>query len=245
MIEGHHHPLEAIGGNGFLVVLGDVRADALNTLGSLYQHGHAAGVLSELVPVKVRQFAGEGGIGLVDSGLVDVQVHQAGLEVELEGGAISDRLLEAVAAHVAARVLLCTEGVIGVAIDPVDGSAGEAKQKGIGKSAAHLHAETSLLGAVRFVDEHDDVVAIVEHPFCFPEAEDGGDDDLAGVLLEQTHQIGAGFALHQVGHIAGMEGATDLGIEVDAVDHDHHGGVAEHGMLAELLGRKHHQQRLA
>ena len=142
-------------------------------------------------------------------------------------------------------ILLGAEGVIGVAIDPVNGCAGETEEEGIRKSGPHLHAEASLLSAVRFVDEHDDVAPIIEHAIGFPEAEDGGDDDLAGVLLEQAHQIGAGIALHQVGHIAGVEGAADLGVEVDAIDHDHHGGVAEHGMLPELLGRKHHEQRLA
>src|SRR5207253_2932695 len=80
---------------------------------------------------------------------------------------------------------------------------------------AHLAAEVALLGAVRLVDEDDDVVAVVEEAVGFPELVDGGDDDLAGVVLQEALQLGAGLRLHQVGDVGGVEGGGDLGVEVD------------------------------
>ncbi len=42
-----------------------------------------------------------------------------------------------------------------------------------------------------------------------------------------------------------MEGGADLGVQVEAVDHDQDGGVAQGGLQAHLLGGEDHQQGLA
>ena len=39
----------------------------------------------------------------------------------------------------------------------------------------------------------------------------------------------AGFGLLQIGDVGGVEGAGDLGVEVDAVHHDQHRGVLQAG----------------
>ena len=50
-------------------------------------------------------------------------------------------------------------------------------------------AERAGEGAVGLVDHGNDVVAAVELAVGLAELEDGGDDDLAGVLLEQPLQL--------------------------------------------------------
>jgi len=45
----------------------------------------------------------------------------------------------------------------------IDRRAGEAEQERIRQRRAHLHAEVAFLGAMRFIDQRDEVVAVVEH----------------------------------------------------------------------------------
>ena len=135
---------------------------------------------------------------------------QARLEVQRHRGAVADRLLEAVAAHVAALVLLGAEGVEGVAVGAVDRRAGQAEQERVRQRLAHLAAEVALLRAVRLVDHHDDVAAVVEDAVGLGELVDRRDDDLADVLRQQPLQLLAAVGLDQVGHVGGVEGAGDL-----------------------------------
>ena len=114
---------------------------------------------------------------------VDVQVNQARLKVQGQRGPVADRFFKAVAAHVAVFVFLGTKGVEGVAVAPVDGGAGQTKEEGVGQRRPHLHAQVPFLGAVGFIDQHNQVVAVVEDAVGFGEFEDGGDDDFARVLL--------------------------------------------------------------
>ena len=95
------------------------------------------------------------------------------------------------------------------------------------------------------VHHGDDVAAVVEDAVGLAELEDRRDDDLAHVLPQQPLQLGPAVGLDQVRRVGGVEGAGDLGVEVNAVDHDHHGRVLERRMQAQLAGRKEHQQRLA
>ena len=142
-------------------------------------------------------------------------------------------------------VLLGAKGVEGVAVAPVDGRAGQPKQERVRQGGAHLHAQVAFLGAVGLVHQHDDVLALVQRPVSLGELEDGGDDDLARVLAQQRLQLLARLGLDQVGDVAGVEGGADLRVQVDAVDHDQHGGVAQGGLQAQLLGGEDHQQRFA
>ena len=85
-------------------------------LRGLHQHRHLRGGLGKLVPIQVAEAAGQLLERLVDGLLVDVQLQQPRLEVQRHRRAVADRLLEAVAAHVAGLVLLGAEGVERVAV---------------------------------------------------------------------------------------------------------------------------------
>jgi hypothetical protein len=71
-----------------VIVARDVGADLLHALGDLHEHRHLGGGLGELVLVEIGELAGEALVGLVDGGLVDVQVDEPRLEVELQRGAL-------------------------------------------------------------------------------------------------------------------------------------------------------------
>ena len=141
---------------------GDVGADLLDALRGLHQHCHLRRGLGELVPVEIAEVPGEFLKGLVDRFLVDVQFQQARLEMQRHRGAVADRLLEAVAAHVARFVLLGAKGVEGVAVGAVDRRARQAEQEGVGQRLAHLAAQVALLRAMGLVDHGDDVAAVIE-----------------------------------------------------------------------------------
>ena len=142
-------------------------------------------------------------------------------------------------------VLVGAERVERVAVGAVDRRAGQPEQERVRQRLAHLAAEVALLGAVGLVDHGDDVVAVVEDARRLAELVDRRDDDLAHVLRQQPLQLLAAVGLDQVRHVGGVEGARDLGVEVDAVDHDQHGRVPERRMQPQLARREHHQQRLA
>ena len=74
---------------------------------------------------------------------------------------------------------------------------------------------------------------------------DGGDEDLADVLGQKGLQLLAGGHLNHVRHVGGVEGGGDLGVQVNAVHHDHDRGIAQAGVHPELLGGKNHEERLA
>jgi hypothetical protein len=174
-----------------------------------------------------------------------MQFDQARLEVQRQGGAIADRLFKAIMAHIAARIFLRPKGIERVAVAPVDRRPGQPEQESVRQRFAHLDSQVAFLGAVRFIHQHHDILAVVEHAIDLAKFKDGGDDNLARILAQQPLQFLARFGLDQIGDIGGMEGSADLGIQVDAVDHDQHGGVAQRGLHAQLLGGEHHQQRLA
>ncbi len=118
-----------------------------------------------------------------------MQFHQARFEVQRQGGAIPDGFFETVAAHVAAWVFLGAKGVEGVAVTPVDGRAGQAEQEGVRQRGAHLHPQVAFLGAVGFIHQDDDVLTVIQHAAGLAKFEDGGDDDLAGILAQQRFKF--------------------------------------------------------
>ena len=63
---------------------------------------------------------------------------------------------------------------------------------------------------MRFIDQGDDVAALVERAIRFAELEDRRDDDLAHVLRQQLLQLLAGIGLFQIGDVCAGEGAGDL-----------------------------------
>ena len=184
-------------------------------------------------------------VGFVDGGLVDLELHLRRLEVQRQRGLVADRFLERVAAHVALLVLVGAEGPEGVAVGAVDGRAGEAEEEGIGQRLAHLAAQVAFLRAVRLVHHHDDVRALVEPP--------PASANLWMVVMSTLRTSCASSVCSScrvahadhVRHVGGVEGGGDLRVEVDAVHHDHHRGVAQPRVHAQLLRGKDHQQRLA
>ena len=165
--------------------------------------------------------------------------------MQRQRGLVADGLLERVAAHVALLVLVGAEGPEGVPVGPVDGRAGEAEQERVRQRLAHLAAEVAFLRAVRLVHHHDDVRPLVQLAARLAELVDGGDEHLAHVLPEQRLQLlPRGHADH-VRHVGGVERGGDLRVEVDAVHHDDHRGVAQLRVHPQLLRGEDHQQRLA
>ena len=213
--------------------------------GRLHQDRHLGRRLAQPIPVLVGQALRQLGIGLLDGLLVDVQVHQARLEMQLLRRPVADRVVQAVAAHVAAFVGVGAEGVEGVLVGAVDRRAGQAEQERVRQRVAHLAAQIAFLRAVRLVHQHDDVVAVVQHAVGLGELVDRGDHHLPRVLAQQIGEFLAAFRAHHVGHVGGIEGAGDLAVEVDPVHHDQHRGVLQRRVQPQLARGEQHQQRFA
>jgi hypothetical protein len=98
---------------------------------------------------------------------------------------------------------------------------------------------------VGFIHQHDDIFIRTQQAIGLAKFENGGDDDFARALFEQGFEFGAAFGFDQVGDVGGVEGGADLGVEVDAVNDDEHGRVAQGGLQAQFLGGKDHQQAFA
>ena len=126
----------------------------------------------------------------VDRLLVDVDLRQARLEVQRQGRAVADGVVEGVARQVAALVLRRPEPHEGVAVALVDRRAGQAEQERVRQRLAHLLPVVALLRAVRLVDHRDDVVAVVEHARRLAELVDRGDDDLPRALARAASAAG-------------------------------------------------------
>ena len=178
---------------------------------------------------------------LINGFLIHVEIDQPGFEVKLLSGPIADRVFEPATAHVAALVFLSPEGEEGVLVGPVDRRAGQAEEERVRQCHPHLPTEVAFLAAMGFVDQHDDVVAGVEHTFHVTKLVDGGDDDLAGVLAQGLLVLAA-LGLDEVGRVVGVEGAADLAVEIDPVDQDHHRRVLEGRVQTQLAGGEEHQQ---
>ena len=233
-VGGDDHGLEAVGGDLVLEVLGDVFDDGLDALGGLEEGGHLCCLFAEGIRFFVAEGGGFGELleGFVDAVAIDVDVDEAGFEVQRQGGPVADGVLEGIARHVAAVVFLGTKGPEGVLVGLVDRGAGETEEEGVGQRGPHLAAEVAFLGAVGFVDHHDDVVPGIHVREGIAELVDGGDDDLAGAFLQQIMQLLDAVGGDDVGDIGGVEGAGDLGVEIGAVDEDEHGGALQLGGLA-------------
>ena len=95
------------------------------------------------------------------------------------------------------------------------------------------------------VDQHDDVVTVVQDTVHLAELENRRDDELPGVLREQPFEIGPAVGLLQVRRVGRVESAGYLRVEVDPVDHDDHRRVSQRWMQPQLARREQHQQRLA
>ena len=132
-VVGDHLRAEAVGSHLLLEVLRDVDADPLDPFRRLQQHRRAGRRLRELLPIQVAQPTGQLLVPGVDGGPVDVQLRQPRLEVQRLRRAVSDRLLEAVAAQVAVFILLGAEGEERVPVGAVDRGPGQSEQERVGE----------------------------------------------------------------------------------------------------------------
>ena len=105
---------------------------------------------------------GQLGERLVERLAIDVEVHEARLDVDRQRRAIGDRAFDGVVVQDALGVVGVAEGRPGVAIGRRDRRAGEADEAGVWKRRPHVETQAALLGAVGLVDHDDDVRAIVE-----------------------------------------------------------------------------------
>lgn len=200
---------------------------ATHALRVLHQHGHLGGAFREVVAILLAHVVGDLLEGLVDGSLVNFQLHRRCFEMQRQRGLVADAVLEGIAAHVARAVFVRAEGPEGVAVRPVDRGAGQAKEEGIGQGLAHLAAQIALLRAVRLVHHHDDVLAGVPLARGLAKLVNGRDQHLAHVLIDQPLQFLPVAHAHHVGDIRRVEGGADLRVEVDAVHHDEHRGIAQ------------------
>ena len=244
-VKGDDLGLEAVRLHLGLEVLDDVIDDGADALGVLDQHRHLGRALGQVVPVLLAQLAGDGLVGFVNGGFAYLELHLRGLEMQRERGFVADGLLEGIAAEVALFILVGAEGPERVLVRPIDGRAGEAKQKRIWQRLAHLAAEIAFLGAVSFVHHDDDVRAFVQLAAGLAELVDRGDEHFPDVLPEKRLQFLPGGHADHVRNIGRIECRGDLRVEIDSIHHDDYRGVPEFGVHPQLLRGEHHKQRLA
>ena len=132
---------------------------------------------------------GQIGVGFVNGLFIHPQFDQTGFKTQGQGGLVADGFLKRVTAQVAFFILFSAKRKEGVAIALIDGGTGHAKQKRIGQRFAHFPAQVAFLGAVSFIHQGNDVVAVVQNAVRFAKLVDGGDDDLAHVLSQQGSQF--------------------------------------------------------
>ncbi len=92
------------------------------------------------------------------------------------------------------------------------------------------------------VDHRDDVLPGIEDARCLAELVDRGDDDLPCTLTEQRLELRSRVGGDQPWDIGGVEGAGDLRVQIDAVDHDQDRRVGQLGHRAQLECGEDHQQ---
>ena len=158
--------------------------------------------------------------------------------MQRQDGIVAQSVFKRVTAHVTALVLQRTEGPESVVLRLVDGRSREAEEEGVGQGGAHTLTEVTLLRAVRLVHHHDDVVAAVDVGLGVLELEDGGDDDIACVVLQKLVQCVDVLGGHYVGRL--LEDVLRLRVQVYAINHNHHRGAFQLGHTAHLLCGKEH-----
>ena len=109
--------------------------------------------------------------------------------MERQGGLVTDRVGERVAAHIAGLILHCAESVEGILVGAVNRGAGQAEEECVGQRHAHLLAQVAFLGSVSFVDHDNDIITGIQFAINLAELENGGDQDLAHITTEEFDQL--------------------------------------------------------
>ena len=165
--------------------------------------------------------------------------------MEGQGCLVPDRLFKGIPAEISLLIFFCTERPECIPVDLVDGGSRQSEEECIGEGCPHLPTEISFLGPVCLIDHDDDVVPGIEHSFRFCKPEDGGDDDLPGVLRKKALEFFPGGSGNGVGDLGCIERRGDLGIEIDPVHNDDDRGTFQERIDAEFLGGKDHEERFA
>lgn len=114
------------------------------------------------------------------------------------------------------RVVGVAEQLVGVPVFVGDGCAGETEELGIRESGPQELAQLPFLGAVRLINEDDDVLPGVQHPGVL-EFVNGGEDDTAPIFGEDPAQVSRRVGSFQGGHPGAQELAIHLGDQLHAV----------------------------
>ncbi|EAQ32572.1 hypothetical protein OS145_08878 [Idiomarina baltica OS145] len=119
----------------------------------------------------------------------------------------------------------------------------------MGQRRPHVHGQSVVLGAVSFVGDNDDVLAVGELGICLTllssELLDQR-EDVAVILAEELLEVSTalGVGLYLVDCPGGSKGLVDLLVQLVAVGDDHKRPVAGDGAV-DLLSEEHHGEGLA
>ncbi len=234
-------------------IVGDeVGGDELDALGVADEGLERGPLRFELLAAGVLLALGdllELGVELRQLGGVEGQLGDAALVVDRHRGLVGDGPLDVVDADVVA------EDRPRVRVLVVDGRAGEADERGIGKRVAHVAGEPVdevVLAAVRLVGDDDDVPAVAQggQPLALlgKELLDGREHHAAAGDLQELAQALAVGGLH--GRLAeeleaALELAEELVVEVVAVGQDHQRRVLHRRVADHPGGVEQHREALA
>ena len=253
-VVGDHHGLHAERGDLGDVVVHDVGAHRGDPVWVEKDRLDLGGASGEELALFFGQglFVGHLPERLVEAFLVEVRVDQPGLDVDGNGGAVCDGPLDGVARHDPAvgLVLGVTEERVGVPVGVDDRGTGEAEEAGVREGGAHVSGQRPFLGPVRFVDEDDDVVALVQRHrrrvLVLPlEPEDRRQDDAALVPTQCVAQFGLRFCDRDAREPGGEELALHLLDQVQAVQHYQDGGRTNPIVVEQAQRSEAHEQGLA
>ena len=119
------------------------------------------------------------------------------------------------------------------------------KTLGVGQHGTQFHLIITVFRAVGFIDEHDDIVALVLDLTQLLEFLNGSDEHARRLVSEYAFQVANTHHHPRVRKHTVEEGVVHLVLQVLAVHHDENGGVVQGFGLAEFVGSVKHGERLA
>ena len=245
LVDGHVHGLAPETPVDEMVdqILGDLDqalgpGDQLVLLGEAARHRLLLGVVERSLLQEVLQL-------VVEVVVCELQLGDAVLVVERDGGPVGDGVAEVVDRHVVA------EHPPGLLLAGDERCAGEPEERGVGQRQAHVRGHRVVLGAVGLVSDDHDVGALGQHrhPLALLGRDELVDqrEHVPVVLAQQLAQMGRRLSVDlppRGDHPRIGEVPVELLVELLAVGDQHERPVA--GLLAQhLLGEPQHRQRLA
>ena len=226
------------------VVIIDMLANLLNSGGRFDNGSHldsACKVCAFLFGQAFRKL----GKCFVNCILVDMKVNRDCFKIQWERSAIADGVRERVFAHVAGSVFCGTECNKCISIKAVNRGTGQAKEERIWQAKSHLCTQVTFLCSMRFIHHNNDIGSRIEHLVHFIEEENRCDKYFSGIALEKLNKAFLVFCDLKIWHTGGAECRIKLRFQINAIQNNHNGGVAQVAHHAKFLRSKDHQQRLA